>query len=173
MAACVAVVAVVAVADNGVIGADSTMPWRLPGDLARVRRLTMGKPLIMGRRTWESIGRPLPGRTSIVVTRNSAFTAEGAVVVRDCESALAEARRVAAASGAAEVVLFGGAAIYRDGLPHAERIHLTEVHAAPEGDTRLPPFDPADWRETGREDHPASAGAPAYSYVTLERRATA
>lgn len=165
----IAVVVVVAVADNGVIGHDGDLPWRLPGDLARAKRLTMGKPLVMGRRTWESIGRPLPGRTSIVVTRDRAFEAPGAIVVPSFDAAMDAAYRDAIERGAAEIILFGGADIYLSGLSTARRIHMTEVHLSPEGDTRFPALDPAEWRETARERIEATGDAPAHDFVTLER----
>ena len=151
---------VVARADNGVIGRDNALPWRIPADLAHFKRLTLGKPVIMGRRTFESIGRPLPGRTNIVLTRDPAWRADGVVVAGSLADAL---------DGQVNVAVIGGAQVYADALPLATRVHLTEVHMAPEGDTRLPAFD-GDWRETGREDHAADGTTPAYSFVTLERR---
>lgn len=154
---------IVAVAANGVIGRDGDLPWRIPADLGFFKQTTMGKPIVMGRKTWESIGRALPGRTNIVLTRDRQFEAEGATVVADFEVALA------AAGEAAEVMIIGGAEVYAMALPHASRIYLTEVHAAPEGDTRLPEFSRDDWRETAREDHAAEDGTPAFSFVTLER----
>lgn len=164
------VVIVVAVADNGVIGAAGGLPWHLSADLKHAKALTMGKPLIMGRRTYESIGRPLPGRRSIVITRDHAFAPDGVVVVRDFEAALEAANAAAAEMGADEVIAFGGAEIYARALTLARRIHKTEVHLAPEGDTVFPAFETSDWRETAREDHPAGdGGAPAHSFVTLER----
>lgn len=152
---------VVARADNGVIGRDNALPWRLPADLRHFKALTLGKPVIMGRRTFESIGRPLPGRRNIVLTRSPSWTAAGVAVAADLAAAVAQA-------DAPEVMIIGGAAVYAAALPAARRIHLTEVHLAPAGDTLLPPFGPA-WRETGREAHAAAGDAPAYSFVTLER----
>lgn len=160
---------VVAVADNGVIGDGEGMPWHLPADLRHVKAITMGKPLIMGRKTWRSIGRPLPGRTNIVVTRDRAFSAPGIVVVHDIAEALALGRRIALADGVDEVVVFGGAEIYRQTMNAVGRMHVTEVHLAAEGVTRFPDYDRSEWRETARVDHPAEGGAPAYSFVTLER----
>ena len=152
---------IVARADNGVIGAGGGLPWRLPDDLRRFKALTMGKPCIMGRKTWDSLPRkPLPGRTNIVVTRNAAFAAAGAVVVRSLDEALA----AAAKENPSEIMVIGGADIFAAALPRAGRIHLTEVHAAPDGDVRLPPFPPAQWREVARE-----SPSPEFSYVTLER----
>jgi len=155
---------IVAVAENGVIGRDNALPWRLPGDLRHFKRITMGKPVIMGRKTWESIGRPLPGRTNIVISRNPAFAAEGAKVVTSLEEALALAGRIADRAG--EAVVIGGAEIYRAALPQADRLYITEVHAEVEGDARLPAIDWNQWREASREYH---AGEPDYSFVCYER----
>ncbi|GEP06651.1 dihydrofolate reductase [Methylobacterium oxalidis] len=155
---------IVAVAQNGVIGRDNDMAWRLRSDLRRFKALTMGKPILMGRRTFQSLGRPLPGRTNIVLTRDPAFAAEGASVVHDWEGALA------AAAGAEELMVVGGGEIYAMALPHADRIHLTEVEAAPEGDTRFPAFDRAGYRETLREPHGAGEhDEHAFVFIDLER----
>lgn len=159
---------VVARADNGVIGRDNALPWHLPADLRHFKRLTVGKPVVMGRRTFESIGRPLPGRHNIVLTRDPAWRAEGVTVVANLAEAIAAAG-LAPQTRADEVMIVGGAAIYAEALPIATRVYLTEIHAAPEGDTRLPAFDPTRWREVEREDHAAEDGRPAYSFVTLER----
>lgn len=155
-------VLVVARAANGVIGRDNRLPWHIPADLAHFRRLTMGKPVVMGRRTFESIGKPLPGRHNIVLTRGAGWAAPGVTVAADLGTALA-------AADAPEVMIIGGAGVFAEALPRAARIELTEVHAAPEGDTVMPAPDPAAWRELAREDHPAADGQPAYSFVTLER----
>ncbi len=163
---------VVAVAENGVIGRDNGLPWRLPGDLQYFKRITMGKPLIMGRKTFESIGRPLPGRTNIVVTRDPAWTAEGVVVANSLPRAVDLAQEVAATGGAGEVMVIGGAEIYAAALPRADRIYLTEVHAAVDGDARLPRLDRAEWREVSRERRVAAAGDQFdYSFVVFERQA--
>lgn len=159
---------VVARADNGVIGRDNALPWHLPADLRHFKRLTVGKPVVMGRRTFGSIGRPLPGRHNIVLTRDPDWRAEGVTVVANLAEAIAAAG-LDPKTRADEVMIIGGAAVYADALPVATRIYLTEVHDAPQGDTVLPAFDPARWRETAREDHPAEEGRPAYSFVTLER----
>ncbi len=153
---------VVARADNGVIGRDNALPWRIPADLQHFKRLTLGKPIVMGRRTFESIGRPLPGRLNIVLTRDPDWQAEGVTVAASLSDALA--------ADVPEVAVIGGAQVYAEALPFATHVHLTEVHAAPEGDTVLPAFDPAEWRETAREDHAADGDTPGYSFVTLERR---
>ena len=146
---------VVAVAENGVIGRDGGLPWRLKTDLARFRRLTWGKPLIMGRRSWDGIGRPLPGRETVVLTRERAFRAPGAHVAHDWSSAVAQAAALARELGAGEIAVVGGAEIYRRALPETGRLHLTRVHARPEGDVLFPAFDEGAWRETFREAHPA------------------
>lgn len=158
---------VVARADNGVIGRDNALPWHLPADLRHFKRLTVGKPVVMGRRTFESIGKPLPGRHNIVLTRGG-WRAEGVTVVPNLAEAIAAAGMDPRAR-AEEVMVIGGAAVYADALPLARRVYLTEVHAAPEGDTLLPAFGADVWRETAREDHAAQDGRPAYSFVTLER----
>ncbi len=154
---------VVARAANGVIGRDGGLPWHLPADLRHFRALTLGKPVIMGRRTFVSIGRPLPGRHNIVLTRDPAWIADGVTVAADLGAALA------AAGAVDEAMIIGGAAVYAAALPRATRVSLTEVDAAPDGDTILPPFDPVAWRETARVAHPAAGDAPGYSFVTLER----
>ena len=159
---------VVARADSGVIGRDNALPWRLPADLAHFKRLTVGKPVVMGRRTFESIGKPLPGRHNIVLTRSD-WRADGVTVAPNFAEAIAAAGLDPRAR-ADEIMVIGGAAVYAETLPLASRVYLTEVHAAPEGDTVLPAFDPAVWQETAREDHAAAGDAPAYSFVTLERR---
>lgn len=146
---------IVAVARNGVIGRDGDLPWRLSSDLKLFRRLTMGKPIIMGRRTWASLKKkPLDGRNNIVVTRDSGYSAAGAVVVTSIDAAIAEARRAAAQSGAEEIMVIGGAEIYRATLPHADRLYWTEVDARPEGDTVFPALDAERWREVASEDIP-------------------
>lgn len=155
---------IAAVARNGVIGRDGTIPWRIPGDLPRFRRLTMGHPVIMGRRTWESLGRPLPGRRNIVVSRATGIAAQGAEVAPSLQAALASCR------DAAEVFLIGGTGIYREGLPLADRLLLTEIDADIEGDAYFPEFARTQWREVEREPHPASDAFPhRYAYVTYER----
>ncbi|MGN3974740.1 dihydrofolate reductase [Tsuneonella sp. SYSU-LHT278] len=155
------VTAILARADNGTIGRDGTLPWRIPADLRRFKALTMGKPMIMGRKTFESMGGPLPGRRHIVLTRSRQWAAEGAEVAHSADEALVLA-------GDNEVSVVGGAEIYRLMLPHTNRIELTEVHADVAGETRVPPFG-GDWRETWREDHPAAGDTPAFSFVRLER----
>ena len=142
---------VVAVARNGVIGRDNRLPWKLPDDLAYFKKVTMGHPVVMGRRTHESIGKPLPGRLNIVVTHNRAFQAPGCTVVGSLEDAWK------AAGDAAEVSIIGGTSLFEETLPIADRIHLTEVEAEVPGDTYFPPFDRSRWRETEVSRHPADA----------------
>ena len=156
---------IAAVADNGVIGRDGDLPWRLPEDLKRFRRLTTGNTVLMGRKTWVSLGRPLPDRANWVLTRDAAFTApEGVRVFRDLAAALA-------APPQGELLVIGGAELYRQALPQAGRLELTRVHATVPGDTFFPEIDAAQWRETAHEDRPADERhAHAYSFVTLERR---
>ena len=154
---------VAAVARNGVIGRDNGLAWRLRSDLRRFKALTLGKPLLMGRRTWDSIGRPLPGRRTIVLTRDPAFRVPDVAVVHGWEAAMG-------AADAPELMVVGGAEIYALALPDAGRIHLTEVEAEPTGDTRFPAFDRTRFRETHREAHPAAEhDEHAYSFVDLER----
>lgn len=157
---------ILAMAQNGVIGANGALPWRIPEDMRRFKALTMGKPCIMGRKTWDSLPKkPLPGRTNIVVTRDKNFAAEGATVTHSLDEALAAAQ----AERPDEIMIIGGAEIYKAAMPRATRIHLTEVEGAFEGDAHMPPFDPAIWKEIARET-PSTAGEIAFSYVTLERK---
>lgn len=151
----VPLVIVAAVAKNRVIGRDNDMPWRISSDLKRFKALTMGKPLIVGRRNHEAIGRPLPGRQTIVLTRDRAFHEAGVHVAHDLGDALGLAQALAEEMGADEIVSAGGGEIYALTLPLAERMHLTEIDAEPEGDVLFPPYDPALWRETFREEHEA------------------
>lgn len=155
---------VVAMSPERVIGRDNDLPWRLPNDLRHFKALTLGKPVIMGRRTYESIGRPLPRRSNAVLSRDPAFTAPGCMVFADLDGAL---ERLA---GEPEVMVIGGAAVYALALPRADRIYLTEVHAAVAGDTLFPELDPKCWKEVSRERHAADEHHPyAYSFVILER----
>lgn len=164
-------VAVVARSRNGVIGANNALPWRLSSDLKRFKALTMGKPMIMGRRTWDSIGRPLPGREIVVLTRDPAFRADGAHVATSPAEALATARRLAAIVGADEIIIAGGEDVFRAYLDETDRIELTEVALEIQGDAHFPPLDPAEWREVAREAPPRGPKDEAdFNYVTLERR---
>ncbi len=160
---------IVARAENGVIGLAGGMPWHLPGDLSYFKRTTLGKPVVMGRKTFESLARPLPGRPNLVITRDQSFDAAGIEVFHALETALARATELAVAAGAAEIMIIGGAEIYALALPRAGRIYLTEVHARPEGDTFFPDLAEADWREAAREAVRAEDGTPSHSYVVLER----
>lgn len=164
-------VLVAAVAENSVIGRDGALPWRLPGDLKHFKALTMGKPVIMGRRTFASIGRALPGRANIVLTRDPDFRAEGARTAKSLIEALALAEKEAGHLGADEIAVIGGGALYAETLPRAHRIYLTEVHDAPAGTAHFPPFDRKEWRELARDGPRRDAGdACSYSFVVLERR---
>ena len=140
---------IVAVADNGVIGRDNTLPWHLPDDLKRFKRLTMGKPIVMGRKTFDSIGKPLPGRHNIVVTRDPNYRRDGVTVVHDAEAALH------AAGAVPEVMVIGGAELFRTLLPRAGRLHLTRVHGNIDGDVMWPALDERDWTVVERESHSA------------------
>jgi dihydrofolate reductase len=151
---------VVAMADNGVIGRDGRLPWRLRSDMHHFRSVTMGKPMIMGRKTFESLPRLLDGRRHIVLTRDPDWRAEGAEVVQNVEEALA------AVEGVAEATVIGGAEVYKHLLPYAQKIWLTEVHCEPEGDTSLPPFAEG-WREIARTPGPGEG--PPHEFVILER----
>jgi len=156
---------VVAVARNGVIGRDNRLPWHLPDDLAHFKRITMGHPVVMGRRTYESIGRPLPGRLNIVVSRNPDFRAPGCIVVPSLEDAWR------AAGDADDAFVIGGTSLFEAALASADVIHLTEVEADVEGDTYLPPFDRGSWRETEVSRHAADARhAYPFQILRLERR---
>jgi dihydrofolate reductase len=162
---------ILAVADNGVIGRNNEIPWRLRADMQRFKTLTLGKPVVMGRKTFLSLKRPLPGRTNIVMTRDANFSAPGAVVTTSLASALDVARGDALRRSVSEIAVIGGADIYAQWLDRADRLEITEVHAKPDGDTRFAPPDPAVWQEAARERHVAAAGDSAdYSYVTWHRR---
>ena len=147
----------VARSDNNIIGRDGKLPWRLPEDLKRFKAMTMGKPMVMGRKTFESFPAPLPGRRHIVLTRDPAWSAEGAEVAHSVDEAIALAGAVE------EIAVIGGAEIYTLFMPRADRIELTEVHRTVDGDTRMPPLGPG-WRVTARE-----MGGPDFDFVTLER----
>jgi dihydrofolate reductase len=157
------IVFVLARGRNGVIGRDGDLPWRIPADLKRFKALTLGAPMLMGRKTFESLPGLLPGRRHIVLTRDPAWRAEGAEVVHSVDAAIA-------AAGGDRLSVVGGAEIYALLLDRADRIELTEVDDAPEGDTIVPTFDPAIWREDAREAHAATDGRPAFAFVTLRRR---
>jgi dihydrofolate reductase len=156
---------VVATAENRVIGINGRLPWQIPEDLKRFKSLTLGKPCIMGRKTWQSLPRqPLPGRTNIVVTRDADFRAPGALIASSFERAV----EIAAQENPREIAVIGGENIFAAALPLAQRIYLTEVSSAPDGDAFMPEIDLVEWRETQR-DGPHEAGGLRYSFVTLER----
>ena len=160
---------VVARATNGIIGRDGGLPWHIPEDLKHFKRLTIGKPVLMGRKTFESIGKPLPGRQNIVLTRSPGWSAPGVTVAPNLAEAIAAAGMDPRARPDALMVI-GGAGVFAETLPLVRRVYLTEVHAEPAGDTSLPAFAPADWSEVDRVDHPAVGDTPAYSFVTLDRK---
>ncbi len=155
---------IAAMDENRVIGRDNRLPWRLPADLQHFKRITMGKPMVMGRKTWESLPGLLPGRTHIVISSNPAYRAEGCLLVHSVEQALAAAGEVD------EIMVVGGANLYRQLLPQADRLYLTLVHTRVSGDAWFPDYQAGAWRETAREDHAADERNPfAYSFLTLER----
>ena len=162
---------IVARAANGCIGRDNKLPWYLPGDLKYFKRVTLGKPIIMGRKTWESLKGPLPGRTNIVITRQADYVAEGARVVANLDEALELATAVLHIEDGDEVMVIGGAQIYQEALPQVTRMYVTEVHADVEGDAFFPPCDMRDFDELGREDFAAEGPNPYdYSFVVYQRR---
>jgi len=156
---------VVAMAKNRIIGRDNGLPWHLPADLKHFKAVTLGKPVVMGRKTYDSIGRPLPGRRNIVITRNAGWSADGVETATGLDAAIERAFEASET-----VMVIGGADIYRQALPHVGRVHLTEVDLMVDGDASFPELPAAEWQEVSREAHPAEDGRPAYSFVTLERR---
>jgi dihydrofolate reductase len=165
------IVLIVAVADNGVIGAGGAIPWRLKSDQQRLKAITMGKPVVMGRKTFISLRRPLPGRTNIVVTRDANFTAAGAVVTTSFAAARAVATGDALRRFVSEIAVIGGAEIYAQWMDIADRLDVTEVHARPEGDTYFSPLSPADWEEVARVRNSSGPDDSVdFSYVTYIRR---
>lgn len=153
---------IAAVARNGVIGRNNTLPWHLPEDLKRFRALTMGHHIIMGRKTYESLGRLLPGRTTVIVSRNPAYRVEGAIVVESLPKA------IAACGQDPEIFVIGGAQLYREALPRADRLYLTQIDADFDGDAHFPAIDPRQWRETARTDGISAEGLP-YIYIDYQR----
>lgn len=159
-----------AMAQNRVIGRNNQLPWYLPEDLKYFKRITLGKPVIMGRKTFDSIGKPLPGRTNIVVTRNRDWSFEGVRIVDSLEAARELCENQAIVDGTEEAMIIGGAEIYRQAMPLADRLYLTEVHADVEGDATFPEFDRSQWQEIAREDFEASGPNPCnYSFIILEK----
>lgn len=161
---------IVAMAQNRVIGINNKLPWYLPNDLKYFKRATMGKPIIMGRKTYESIGKPLPGRTNIVITRNTDWQAEGVKVAHSLDEAYRLAEAIAEIDGHDELMIIGGDQIYQNSLPDVDRIYLTKVHAEVQGDAWFPELDWSQWRELGREDYPAEGPNPYdYSFIVYDR----
>ena len=155
---------IVAMAANGVIGRENQLPWHLPADLKHFKQMTMGKPILMGRKTWESIGRPLPGRTNIVITRDSTYSAAGCEVVNSIDAA------ITAAGEQDEVMVIGGAELYRQVLPDTDTIYLTRIHEAFEGDSRFPEIRNTEWHQVERVDHEADEkNSHDYSFIRLDR----
>jgi len=164
------VIIVASVAENGVIGRGNALPWRLKSDMAHFRTLTMGKPVVLGRKTFASIGKPLTGRTTIVISRDESFSASAIVVAPNLDAALAVARGDALRRNASAIVIAGGADVYAQALPRATRIVITEVHKRVDGDTRFPTVDSQIWRETARSEHePGPQDEAAFALITYER----
>ncbi|MBA2779168.1 dihydrofolate reductase [Billgrantia kenyensis] len=166
----VPVAMIAAVSRNGVIGVDNKLPWHLPEDLKFFKRMTQAKPLVMGRKTFASIGRPLPGRINIVVTRDESFQHDGVRVCHDLESALLLADQQATIDASEEIMVMGGGEIYAQALRHASRIYLTEVDVDVDGDARFPELDESEWQEVQRVPGSPAEGQPAYSFVEYRRR---
>jgi len=161
---------VAAVSENGVIGRGNKLPWRLKSDMQHFRAVTVGKPVIMGRKTYLSISKPLAGRTTIVVSRDPAFAAPGIVVAPSLEAAFAAARGDALRRGTDAIVVAGGAEIYAQAMPQATRLSITAVHQHVDGDARFPPIDPQTWREVAREEHePQVEDEARFAFVSYER----
>jgi dihydrofolate reductase len=170
----VSLVLVAAVADNGVIGRAGGLPWRLKSDMQHFRALTLGHPVLMGRKTYQSIGKPLPGRTNIVVSRAPAFTAPGILVARGLDAALGVARGDALRRGVSAIMVIGGADLYAQTMPLASRLEITRVHASPPGDVHFPAIDEREWRETARREVVrAPEDEAALTFVRYERAASA
>jgi dihydrofolate reductase len=167
----VGIILLVAVADNGVIGVAGGLPWRLKSDMQHFRAVSMGKPVLMGRKTFASIGKPLAGRTNIVLTRDPSFAAAGVLVTATLPAALAAARGDALRRGTDHIVVIGGADLYRQTIPAAKELVVTHVHLAPQGDVLFPPIDPALWSPVARSEHPAGPqDEAAFSIVRYRRR---
>lgn len=160
---------IAALAENRVIGVDNSMPWHLPGDFKYFKATTLGKPIIMGRKTWDSLGRPLPGRLNLVVTRQQDLQLEGAEVLTSLEAAVRRAEEWAREQGVSEVMLIGGAQLYGQALEYADRLYLTRVALSPKGDAWFPEFDEAKWTLVSNIDNPALDDKPAYSFEVWER----
>jgi dihydrofolate reductase len=161
---------IVAVADNGVIGHENRLPWHLPAELKYFKAVTLGKPVIMGRKTWDSLGRPLPGRLNLVVSRQTDLTLEGAETFTLLDDAVTRAESWAREQGASEVMLIGGAQLFIEALPDADRFYLTRVALEPEGDVYFPEWDEQQWQRVSRDEHPSEDGRPAYALEVWERK---
>jgi dihydrofolate reductase len=160
---------IAALADNQVIGIDNRLPWHLPADLRHFKAMTLGKPVIMGRKTWDSLGRPLPGRLNLVVSRQAGLQLEGAEVFASLEAAIARADAWARERAVDELMLIGGAELYAQGLAQATRLYLTRVHLSPAGDAFFPAFAEGDWQRVASQMHEATAETPAHTYETWAR----
>jgi len=161
---------IVAIAENGIIGKDGGLPWHISSDLKYFRKTTMGKPIIMGRKTFQSIGHPLPGRVNIVITRDTGFAAEGVITAHSLDMALEVGTSLALVKKIDEIMVIGGAEIYRLTLPDADRLYLTRVHGEVEGDTHFPALDPDNWLEYSSERFPAGEkDSHDYSLIILDR----
>jgi dihydrofolate reductase len=160
---------IAALGENRVIGVDNSMPWHLPGDFKYFKATTLGKPIIMGRKTWDSLGRPLPGRLNIVVSRQADLRLDGAEVYPSLEAAVVRAQEWAREQGVDEVMLIGGAQLYAQGMEQADRLYLTRVALSPEGDAWFPEFDLAQWKLVSNTPNPAEGDKPAYSFEVWER----
>lgn len=161
---------VAAIADNGVIGDDNRLIWRLKSDLRRFKEITLGKPMIMGRKTFESIGRPLPGRRMIIMTRDPAFSMSGVDVARSFDAACARADAIARETGASEIIVAGGTQVYAQALPVAQTLRLTRVHATPDGDARFPDFDSTQFSVTQESSFPSGPDDEfAFTFIDMER----
>jgi dihydrofolate reductase len=165
------IVLVAAIGENNVIGREGQLPWRLKSDLQHFRKVTTNHPIIMGRKTYESIGRVLPERTNIVLTRDLGLVAPGCVLATSMDAALAYARKDAEARGVDEIMIIGGGDVFAAMMPEADRLEMTYVHVSPEGDALFPPIEPGQWREVSRTEHSAGPDDDAaFTVVTLERR---
>lgn len=167
----VPVALIAAVAENGVIGADGGIPWKIPSDMAFFKRMTMGKPIVMGRKQFETVGKPLPGRTNIVVTRQLGYQPEGVLVMDSQEAAIDHAKTIAHADAASEVMVIGGGEIYAQAMPLADRLYISHVALAPEGDTLFPPIDPSVWEVVDEPEVPLTGrDSAAFSVRVYARR---
>ncbi|MGE1153019.1 dihydrofolate reductase [Pseudomonas kitaguniensis] len=160
---------IAALGENRVIGVDNSMPWHLPGDFKYFKATTLGKPIIMGRKTWDSLGRPLPGRLNLVVSRQTDLALEGAEVFPSLDAAVERAEAWALAQGANELMLIGGAQLYAQGLAQADRLYLTRVALSPEGDAWFPQFDEQHWKRVSNVENPAEGEKPAYNFEVWEK----